>query len=582
MMESLVFQGYDVYHAFLAGAKRLILIKSHLNKINVFPVPDGDTGSNMAYLMQTIINEAKPNDNLSITLDSIAGAAMNGSRGNSGIIFSEYFNGLAEKLKGKAQAKVSEFSDAIAHAIKKAYQAIMNPVEGTILTVLRKAFDHKDHTNFQSFFHTSYEQAKLALADTPNELAILKQSGVVDAGAEGFTAFLEGINHYLEFGDDTFKQTQEVQIEETFLDIHDMEVSERYCTEALISDVKVSPQEMKSIFEKDGSSFIVSGNQEKMRIHIHTNKPDEFFLKLRSYGSVLQQKVDDMSRQKQAVSIHHPKIAIVTDSIADIPLEMRDHYQIHMIPVYLMVDGISYLDQITISTQTFYQMIDEASSFSSSQPDKGSIERSLDFLSEHYEKILVITVSSKLSGTYNQMIQYAQSHPQVHVFDSLQNSGAQGLVVLEASRLAQEGYEMDEMISRLHDYTRRTKIYVSVKTLKYMVKQGRISKVTGLAAKIMNLKPVIALDESGAGIIKKKAFSLSGNVRQIMKLVQSGQIEKYAMVHAKAPKRCDRLAKKIEALSGMKPDYTTEIGPVVAMNAGLGAVAVALTFREVR
>jgi len=578
-MDTLTLQGYDVYHAFLAGAKKLILIKGHLNKINVFPVPDGDTGSNMAFLMQTIINEAKPDENLSVTLDSIASAAMNGSRGNSGIIFSEYFNGLAEKLKGKAQAKVSEFSEAVKHAIKKAYQAIMNPVEGTILTVLRKAFDHSNELDFKSYFHTSFELAKLALAETPNELAVLKENGVVDAGAEGFTAFLEGINHFLEYGDDVFTQTEEFVEDTTFLDVHEMHLEERYCTEALLTDVKVSTSAMKTLFEQDGSSLIVSGNQSKMRLHIHTNQPDAFFLKLRSIAKVVQQKVDDMLRQKQAVDIDHPRIAIVTDSIADIPLEIRDAYQIHMIPVYLMVDDVSYLDQVTVSTKTFYHMIDQAKSFSSSQPDKMSIERMLDFLSEHYDDVLVITVASKLSGTYNAMNQYALTHSKVHVFDSLQNSGAEGLVVLEAAKLARTGKSMSEIITALSDYTKRTRIYVSVKTLKYMVKQGRVSKVTGLAAKIMNLKPVISLDEAGGGIIIRKAFSLSGNVRQILKLIQSGTIESYAMVHAMAETRSAKLAKKIEALSGMKPVYTTEIGPVVAMNAGIGAMAVALTFK---
>jgi hypothetical protein len=578
-MDTLTLRGFDVYHAFVAGAKKLINIKSHLNKINVFPVPDGDTGSNMAFLMQTIIDEAKPTDDLSQTLDSIASAAMSGSRGNSGIIFAEYFNGLAENLKGKAFAKVSDFSDAVKHAIQKAYKAIMNPVEGTILTVLRKAFDHQDETDFNTYFKSSYYHAQIALQETPNELAVLKENGVVDAGAEGFTAFLEGINHYLEFGNDTFEIVGNT-VEESFLDIHEMNVEERYCTEALLSEVKVSQSGIKSIFENDGSSLIVTGNETKMRIHIHTNHPDDFFLKIRSVAKVNSQKVDDMLRQKQAIEKHHPKIAIVTDSIADIPTNLRDDYQIHMIPVYLMVDDISYLDQVTVSTQTFYHMIDDATTFSSSQPDKNSIERMLDFLSEHYEQVLVITVASKLSGTYNAIYQYAQKNQKIYVFDSKQNSGGQGLVVLEASKLVKQGLKIDKIITKLEDYTSRTRIYVSVNTLKYMVKQGRVSKVTGIIAKLMNLKPVIALDEFGAGIIKKKALSLRGNVRQIVKLAKQGAIESYAMVHAMAKDRSDKLAIKIEKICGLKPVFTTEIGPVVAMNAGIGAIALAVTFKD--
>ena len=113
-----------------------------------------------------------------------------------------------------------------------------------------------------------------------------------------------------------------------------------------------------------------------------------------------------------------------------------------------------------------------------------------------------------------------------------------------------------------------------------MVKQGRVSKVTGVIAKLMNLKPVIALDETGAGVIKKKAFSLRGNVRQIIKLAKQGVIESYAMVHAMAKTRSDKLASKIEKICGLKPVFTTEIGPVVAMNAGIGAIALAVTFKD--
>ncbi|MBU0997432.1 MAG: DegV family EDD domain-containing protein [Firmicutes bacterium] len=579
MSDLLVLKGNDVYNAFMTGAKNLIHIKTHLNKINVFPVPDGDTGSNMAYLMQTILDQAKPNDDLSVTMDSIAYAAMNGSRGNSGIIFSEYLNGLAEKLKGKASAKIEEFHEAVIHAIQKAYHAIMNPVEGTILTVLRKAFNHHDFKDVKSYFETSLTLAKSSLLETPNELPILKESGVVDAGAEGFTAFLEGVTQYLQTGKTEFTY-QEITQDEAFAVVHEMVIEERFCTEAQLKDVKISNESMISLLSKDGSSLIVSGDQNNMRIHIHTNQPDVFFLKLRNVATVTNQKVDDMLRQKQAIEDITHKIAVVTDSIADIPLSLKDKYHIHMIPVYLMVDDYSYLDQISVTTRTFYHMISQAKHFSSSQPDKITIERMMDFLLEHYEQILFVSVASKLSGTYNAINQYAEKHPQVTVFDSKLNSGAEGQLVLNAAMMAQEDMPLEEIISTLEDQRKRTKIYVSVNTLKYMVKQGRVSKVTGLAAKIMNLKPVISLDKDGGGTIEAKALSLRSNEKKILELLSKGEIESYAVVHAMAEDRCLKLADRIEKMTGKKPEYMTEIGPVLSMNAGLGAVAVSVLFKE--
>jgi len=579
MSDLLVLRGNDIYYAFMTGARNLIHIKSHLNKINVFPVPDGDTGSNMAYLMQTILDQAKPDDDLSVAMDSIAYAAMNGSRGNSGIIFSEYLNGLAESLKGKASAKIEEFHEAVTHAIQKAYHAIMNPVEGTILTVLRKAFNHQNFKDVKSYFETSLTLAKSSLLETPNELPILKESGVVDAGAEGFTAFLEGVNQYLQTGNTEFTYT-EVAEDEAFASVHEMVIEERFCTEAHLKDVKISKDSIISLFSKDGSSLIVSGNQDNMRIHIHTNQPDVFFLKLRNVSTVTNQKVDDMLRQKQSIEDLDYKVAIVTDSIADIPLAVKDKYHIHMIPVYLMVDDYSYLDQVSVTTKTFYHMISQAKHFSSSQPDKATIERMLDFLGEHYEQILFISVASKLSGTYNAINQYALTHPKVTVFDSKLNSGAEGQLVLNAAIMARENMSLEEIVSTLEDQRKRTKIYVSVNTLKYMVKQGRISKVTGLAAKIMNLKPVISLDKDGGGTIEAKALSLRSNEKKILALLEKGEIESYAMVHSMAEQRCLKLTDKIEKMTGLKPEYITEIGPVLSMNAGLGAVAVSVIFKE--
>lgn len=578
-MELRLLDGQQLYKAFIGGAKRLINDKHDLNRINVFPVADGDTGSNMAFLMQTIINEAKPSESVSETLESIASASLSGSRGNSGIIFSEYLYGLYEHLRGKVTATINDFSDAFKYASQKAYQAILNPVEGTILTVLRKASETEPSQNdFVAYFEDTLNVAKKALVETTDELAILKASNVVDAGAKGFTDFLEGIHHYFVTGE--FEMTDIIQIEEAMEDIHVDEAEERYCTEALIMNSKKTADELKQLFAQDGSSLIVSGRIDKTRLHIHTNHPDQFFYKLSEYGQIVEQKVDDMYRQLDAVRRVHPDIAILTDSIADVPSELMDKYQIHLLPIGLLVDDVPYLDKVTISSETFYKLLKKADHFSSSQPNQKQIERTLDFLLDHYKEVLVITVSSQMSGTYNAFMQYAKDHPEVQVFDSKQNSGAEGLVVLEAAKLVEAGKTTSEIIDQLNDFTKRTKIFVSVNTLKYMVKQGRVSKVTGIAAKIMNLKPVIGIDENGKGIIARKALSLNGNVRQILELVSKGKVSQYAIVHSEAEERANKLAQKIEKMTGLKPLYTMSISPVVSMNAGLGTIAVALTYED--
>ncbi len=574
-------RGHDLYHAFVAGAKKLIEKKQHLNRINVFPVPDGDTGTNMSYLMQTIINQAKPSDNLSDTLESIADAAITGSRGNSGIIFAEYFNGLYEKMKGKAHAKLDDFKEAVSHAIYKAHGALVEPVEGTILTVIRKAFlSATDSTDFTSYFKTSYEEAKIALKETTEQLQVLKDNGVVDAGAEGFTAFLEGIDYYLTTGETEVDHQDETETVEESYHHHDMDVSERYCTEALMINMNRTPMEVKEALKPFGTSLIVSGRQDKMRLHIHTDNPEDVFLKLHDYGQVLEQKVDDMVRQQEALREDHPRVAIVADTIADISRELKDKYHIHTLPLNMMVDGINYLDRVTITTATFYALLQKADEFSSSQPDQKTIERTLSLLEEHYDSIIVITVASKLSGTHQAISKYAEDKDNITVFDSRLNSGAEGMLALEAAKMAKAGKDKDEILSMLEEKRKNTKIYVSVNTLKYMVKNGRVSKVTGLIGKLVNLKPVISLDEEGGGIIAEKALSIKGNEKKILKLLKERPIEQYAIVHALAPERAKAFTEKIKRIAGKDPEYITTISPIISMNSGIGAIAVSVTFKE--
>ncbi len=577
-MQVTLINGISLYNAMISGAKRIINERKILNKINVFPIADGDTGSNMSYMMERIILDARPSEDVSSTLESIANAAISGSRGNSGIIFSEYLNGIYESLKGKVTIYLYEFHEAIKNGINKAYKAIVNPVEGTILTVMRKAFDINVETiDFNEYFRETYAKARIALEETTNELEVLRLNKVVDAGAQGMTVFLDGMNHYFETGE----SVEYIEIIDDYVEIsHEMDLDARYCTEALLTGVNVKADEIREIFKEYGTSLIVSGRPERMRMHIHTNEPDQIFMKLRNYGMVIEQKVDDMIRQQQALTVGHPRIAIVTDTIADIPMEIADKYNIHLIPMNLLVDGVSYIDKVTITTDTFYEMLNTADNFSSAQPDRLVIERNLDFLSDHYDNIIVLTVAAKLSGTHNAISQYAKTNSKIVVFDTLQNSAAQGLIVYQVAQMVENKDSMEKIIEKIPELIKKTKIYVSVKTLKYMVKLGRVSKVTGLVAKIANLKPVISLGKEGEGIIRCKALSLRGNVRQIIRLSQQAPVESYCLVHSHAEKRVLALAKRLEDILGMKPEYITQISPIVAMNAGIGAIAVALIYKE--
>lgn len=587
-----IMSGEVLYYAFLSGVTEVRKQKNMLNKTNVFPVPDGDTGTNLVSTMNTIIEEMKIQISIKETVKSMANAALTGARGNSGIIFAQFINGISEEIRDIEILNIQNFAEIIKRAVPYTYRAISNPIEGTMITVIREwaeaVYKLKDDVkNFDEIITRTLEDAKRALANTSNLLEVLKKSSVVDSGANGFVIFLEGVASFLRYKN-VIKLGQ-ISLEESVEEeLHSFtgDIPYRYCTEALISNDNMDSNELRKAIEHLGDSIIIAGNSEKIRVHIHTNKPDELFYILKEWGEILQQKVDDMVRQYDAVNNRLNKTAILTDSIADLPQELIDKYQIHMIPLNLIINGSSYLDKLTIKPDRFYSMLDSLADYpTSSQPAFKSLERVFSFLTSHYESIIAITVSKEMSGTFNVFKSAAERFiregKKISIINSNLNSGAEGLLVLRAARELEKGKSYEEVVDIIKMSIKKTKIYVSVNTLKYMVRGGRVSPLKGIAGTLLNLKPIISIDEGGRGVASGKAFSTGQNIRKIIGIVRKAReedkITSYCIVHANAEFRAQELGRKLTEVLGQEPEYITEISSVVGLNAGIGAIAVSYT-----
>ena len=302
-------------------------------------------------------------------------------------------------------------------------------------------------------------------------------------------------------------------------------------------------------------------------------------------GTVEEQKVDDMVRQYQ--DIHSPKasIALVTDSVADIPRELKDREQIHVLPVLIRMEGSEYWDGLTIEPSRIYRGIDRIHPHpTTAQPSPGMCAKLYKELEGHYESAIAIHVSSKLSGTGNvSRLAAEKAGLPVTVIDSKQDSGSQGLLVLRAAEAVAEGKSHEEVVSALGEWIPKAMIQVSLPSLKYMVRGGRVSPFKGALAKLMNLQPIVSLDQEGAGIVVDKAFSRRSNLKKIKKLVKQ-ELEKgpfwgWAVVHAYYLKAAEAFAAELEALIGTPPRYICEISPVIGLNAGPRTLAV-VTLRE--
>lgn len=402
--------------------------------------------------------------------------------------------------------------------------------------------------------------------------------------------FLEGVVDFIKSGDlkdlkvEALSQIEGISEEEIG---KEEKIEFRYCTEAYLSNLKIEITELREKISELGDSLIAAGDINKLRVHIHTNDPPELFIRLNKYADILEQKADDMQLQQAVKYRRNYSTAILTDSIADFPDDYRNRHQIHLLPLNILVEGTTYLDKLTIDTENFFDIIDQAEEYpSSAQPSIKRIEDKLNYLAEHYDSIIAITVSSKMSGTYDNLTKAAENvlaeyeNLKIEVIDSKTNSGAEGLFVMEAAEQLEAGRSFAKTVEYLKSIRENLYIYVSVSDFKYMVRGGRVSPLKGKLAGFLNLKPIISIDREGNGTVFASAFSKKGNFKKIKSILKDHQnkngIKRFAVVHGDDIKRAGRYKESFSELLSIEADFLEAISPIVAMNAGRGSTAVAL------
>jgi DegV family protein with EDD domain len=589
--------GKAYYYAFLAGAKRILENQKELNRINVFPVPDADTGSNLASTVQAIIERVRPHRSFKVTSTAIAAAALEGARGNSGVIFAQFLYGLGAESRDDHEVSLAQFAQSVRSAVGHMYEAIANPVEGTMITVIRRwaesvAAHREESEGFLKVLTRAHGRAVEALQETRHRLEAMRRANVVDAGSKGMVLFLEGMIDFLV--KPSHKKLVSVRRDaieiERAEEIPVGEVPFRYCTEALLKPlpgrqaVGLDKDALKRAIEGFGDSLVVAGSPEALRFHIHTDTPADLFFKIRGAGVIVRQKADDMVRQAEAAHRRKWPIALVTDSTCDLPQEILDRYQVHVIPVQLSFGDSPYLDKVTITPDQFYTLLDERPDYpKTSQPTPQAFESLFASLAGRYDSIIALHLSQKLSGTFSNSQAAAArvtklTGTPITVIDTRTLSGALGLLVQRAARLIEAGKPHDEVVSEMERLRPNARILVGVRTLKYMVRSGRVSPMAGAAAKVLNLKPIVSVTEAGETEIFDKAFSQRGilkkTLRHLKKDAGSGGIRDYCVLHAHNLREARSYAGEVESVVGAKPAFIIDISPAIGANAGVSAVAV--------
>ncbi|NFD77400.1 DAK2 domain-containing protein [Clostridium botulinum] len=306
-MEHMKIKGADFYNMVINGSNKLEEKKEFVNSLNVFPVPDGDTGTNMSMTFRSAVKEIEglKEESIGGIAKKVAKGALMGARGNSGVILSQIFRGISKGLEDKDEVDTREFANALLEGSKSAYKAVMRPTEGTILTIIRAAGESavkSEAEDVTSLLKEVCEHSEVVLNKTPDMLPVLKKAKVVDAGGQGLLIILQGMLEVLdkdlevEIGGENKVSDPNTKIEQ-----YEQDIEFGYCTEFFVMAENVDVDKFKGQLESLGDSMIVVAADGLVKVHIHTNDPGDILSKAIKLGPLSKIKIDNMREQHKHI-----------------------------------------------------------------------------------------------------------------------------------------------------------------------------------------------------------------------------------------------------------------------------------------
>ncbi|PJD94972.1 MAG: EDD domain protein [Legionella sp.] len=576
-----------VHAAIINGCYRLMEQREELNRINVFPVADGDTGDNMSSVCAAIIEYSEIKEDVKTTLDSVAQVAIIGSRGNSGILFTHFFLGLHQHLEPCDKLKIDQLVFVFKKIAEEINSVLSDPVEGTIITLIKKLAQLSSLANETNSIAKTMSvitpQLKNEVERTATTLKQAQAENVVDAGALGFYFFIEGFSEFLVTGIlQKLPAPHKIHSLQAHLHPSTDKPQHRYCTEAILKNSQVSPQELLQQLNHESDSLAAIGTKDLLKVHLHTNEPSHLFSTLYQLGTVKYPKVDDMQRQYEAQFAKKHSIALVTDSSADLPQELLDQYQIHTIALNIHIGDHDFLDKYSFEPNDFYKALQQMSVYpKTSCISPHQVKKFLNRLRVHYNHILILSISSAMSGMHSAFAEAAKEDPNITVLDTRTNSAAHGLLLDYSGKLIAKNLPFTEIIEKVKAAIKNTFIFVLVNQFESMIRSGRMSKISAKFAAWSHIKPLVSIDEHGRGVIAGKSFSSAKGLGKLIQLVQkqlisaNALLSDYAIVHADNNEDAIHLAKMSASRFNKDPLFINPASLVIGLHAGKGCVAIA-------
>ncbi len=586
--------GPRLARSLIAAADWVAAGREEINRINVFPVPDGDTGTNFSLTLRSVADalRALGDASLGSTARTAARGAVLGARGNSGMMLAHFLLGVSEHLDGRDQATAQEMAQAVRHGVDQLYGSMDDPREGTILTVARHSAlaaerAAADSPDISVFMTRMLAEGELALAKTPDLLAVLKEAGVVDAGGKGFVRMLEGVVRFIE-GDPILPAAALADVGETLVPAAAIEVAAerdfQYCTEVMVRGEQLPPaNEVRAQLRNFGGSIQVVLAGDILKVHVHTDVPDAVFTYAARWGSIETTKAEDMRAQHRELA--HPNqrpVALVADSSADLPDAILDRHLITLVPLQVMFGDETFRDRVELKPEDFYRRMRVSKVHpTTSQPTFGDFTRVLRDARGEAEEVVAVLLSSRLSGTYQAGVAAARAAgiEKVQFVDSASASLGIGMLALRGAELAESGWSAAAIATELRRVRQQSGCYLTVDRFDNLLRSGRVTRGKAWIAGMLDVKPILSLDPSGAIIPVDRVRGRQHVVPRVLSMLEKQLTPRplrlrFGIVHAEAPEAAERVRAALTAAFAPRDVFVSLATGVLGTHVGFGAWAV--------
>jgi uncharacterized protein len=584
--------GPRLARAVYAAADWVAAGRDEINRINVFPVPDGDTGTNFSLTLRSVADalRALGDAPLPATARTMARAAVLGARGNSGMMLAHFLLGFADALGDGSTADQGVVARALRQGSDRLDASLDDPREGTILTVAREVAAAAERAAAESpdlgeLMRRVLAQGEAALARTPELMAALREAGVVDAGGKGFVRMLEGVVRSIE-GDPIVADPDapdpggvpaalvEVAAERDF----------QYCTELVVRGEHLpTANEARAAMHGFGGSVQVAAAGDVLKIHVHTDAPEAVFTYAARWGRVEATKADDMRAQHRRLA--HPgrrPVAVVSDTAADLSDAVLDRHHIALVPLQVTFGGESFRDRVELRPEEFYRRLRVARDLpTTSQPAPADFVRILRDARAEADEVVAVLLGANLSGTFAsaQGAVRAAGISGVHLVDSRSASLGQGMLALRGAELAESGWSGAAVVRELERVRSQSGMLLTVDRYDNLLRSGRVSRGKAWIGGMLDVKPILTLDENGRVIPLDRVRGREQTVPRVLswlerRLTPKPEIVRFGVAHTEAPEVAERIRSALMSAYRPRDCFVSLATGVLATHVGPGAWAI--------